>query len=245
MLPDRIAVYFHDLRQPQWPAFRAMVEALRGEGYRFVPDPTDFAAPSAERLAWISFDDNHKAWFDARRLFDELEVRAVFYTNTLPFRDRADDPTIADYHARINAAPNVSPPLTVAELQSLHADGHIIGAHAHSHFQLSSLPEDAAQSEITMCRDALIEITRGNVDHFSFPYGFRRHFPSSLRAFCLSEGFKSIANATPGLLHCSPSLSGLNRTPWITSATTERNLMNLRIDGRWFESITGRSAVPF
>ena len=70
----------------------------------------------------------------------------------------------------------------------------------------------------------------------------RRHFTPALRAACLEYGFKTIASGIPGHLH-GPSAGLLHRTLWDLERSLDHNLQNLRIDGRLFERLTGRSAV--
>ena len=202
-------------------------------------------ADGDDRRVFLSFDHNHENWYLARPLFDECDVRATFYTNTCPFRDMATPAEIEVYLGRIGAGPTTSRPLTTDELRALAEDGHTIGAHGHSHRVLSRLGPAEAESDIRTSKDRLEELIGGAIADFAYPYGLRRYFTESLRRFCLENNFSSVANAVPGLQHAGHIPSRIERTPWQLNADVEHNLQNLRIDGRRFERLTGRTAVPF
>jgi hypothetical protein len=71
----------------------------------------------------------------------------------------------------------------------------------------------------------------------------RRHFSESLRRSCLAQGFATVANGIPAMLHGIQLPERIQRSPWRLDRSFEHNLMDLRIDGRLFERVTGRSAV--
>lgn len=241
-LPDQIAVYFHGLEFADWEAFSRLVQFFCEEqGYQGT-DPLGFVTCSSQQRLFISFDDNYRSWYEARPLFDRLKIRVTFYVNTLPFGLVEGSPELEDYYRRLRHSGS-SRPLTKAALRELHADGHTIGAHTHSHPVLTALPEGEAEREIARSKELLEEILGAPVTHFSYPFGMRRHFNESLRRSCLAQGFATIANAIPGMLHTRQRPERIQRSLWRLGQSLEYNLMNLRIDGRWFERVTGRSAV--
>ena len=81
------------------------------------------------------------------------------------------------------------------------------------------------------------------IQHFSYPFGIRRHFSSRLRRACLEAGFRTIANAHPGLLHGGARAEGIERTEYQLGSGLARNVENLSIDGEIFAGLTGRSAI--
>jgi peptidoglycan/xylan/chitin deacetylase (PgdA/CDA1 family) len=192
----------------------------------------------------MSFDDCFRSWWQALPLFDELELRVTFYLNTEPLRDLSDATTIRNYLKRTEQDENLET-LSSDELRQLAAAGHVIGAHGHTHRDLAALPAEAAREEILLSRNRLQEIIEAPVVHFSYPYGMRRNFTEELREFCLASGFITVANAIPGLLHGEQERSAIQRTGWSLGEPVLHNIENLRIDGRWFEKITGRTAAPF
>jgi peptidoglycan/xylan/chitin deacetylase (PgdA/CDA1 family) len=241
-LPDQIALYFHSLESADWETFSRLVQFFcQEQGYQ-VTDPSGFVAVSTSRRLFISCDDNYRSWYEARRLFDRLNIRVTFYVNTLPFECAEGSREMKDYYRRLNhSRPDGS--LTREGLREVHADGHTIGAHTHSHPVLTALPEAQAQREIARSKELLEEILGEPVIHFSYPYGMRRHFSESLRRSCLAQGFATVANAIPAMLHGPQRPERIQRSFWRLDRSLEYNLKNLQIDGRWFERVTGRSAV--
>lgn len=247
-LPNRLAIYFHALERHHWPAFRLCLQALADAGYRSVPLSEFLCRENSkcrahDRLVFISFDDNYKSWHRALPVLEELRVRATFYTNTRPFRDRASRDELAHFFAAIaHSGERVS--LSRSELLEIAAAGHEIACHTHSHPVLSSLPERLWDTEIRRSKDILEDLLDREIPHFSYPYGMRRHFSQALREYCKSVGFHTIATGIPGLQHADEiNPFELHRTQWALDRSVEENFDNLRINGRLFERLTGRSAI--
>ena len=242
VLPDRIGIYFHSLEPQDWEEFERVVRFFREEqGYQLT-DASGFLARLPARRLFISFDDNYHTWYESRRLFARLDVRVSFYVNTLPFLCELGSNELVDYYKRLKHS-GWGVPLGRGAIRELLADGHTIGAHTHSHFVLATIPEAQAIWEITHSKLLLEEILEVPIIHFAYPYGMRRHFSESLRSICLRVGFKTIANGIPGLQFASQRHDRIQRSPWLLHRSFEHNLSNLKIDGRLFERITGRSAV--
>jgi peptidoglycan/xylan/chitin deacetylase (PgdA/CDA1 family) len=241
-LPDQLALYFHSLGSEDWHSFSRLIEFLCQELDYQVTDPLGFVAFSSHRRLFISFDDNYRSWYEARRVFDRLNTRVTFYVNTLPFECPEGSRELEDYYRRLRHS-GPAMPLTREALRELWADGHTIGAHTHSHPVLTALPEGQAQREIARSKELLEAILGDPVIHFSYPYGMRRHFNESLRRSCLAQGFVTIANAIPAMLYARQQPERIQRSFWRFDQSFEHNLTNIQIDGRWFERVTGRSAV--
>ncbi len=242
-LPPRIAIYFHELEAPQRDGFRDAIRALRQRGYRTVGPDDYIAGRHGEKLLFVSFDDNFRSWHESRRLLDETDVRATFYVNTLPFRDRCLEPDLTAFFERIRfGGERVT--LTTEEVRDLARDGHTIGCHGHSHHLLSALPCDAWDFEIRQSKLALEALIGQPVTHFAYPYGMRRCFSPALYDYCVEIGFRSVAAAIPAMLHAAPDARPmLHRSGWRFDATVQRNLLDLEVDGQLFERLTGRSAI--
>lgn len=240
-LPDRLGIYLHSLSPELYGAFREMADALREAGYRFV-GPADFIDHGPGKRAFVSFDDNYRAWHRALPLFDELDLRATFYVNTCCFRDRADAAARSAYFDRLRFE-GERETLSTGELREMAAAGHTIGAHTHAHHCLTALAHEEACCEIRTSKDVLEDLLGAPVVDFSYPYGMRRHFNEALREYCRSIGLTRIANGIPGMLHAEQRPEALHRTGWDLGRSLRHNLTTLSIDGRLFERLTGRSAV--
>lgn len=242
-LPEKVAIYFHELEPQQWGGFRGCMEFFAQEGYRTVP-VSDFVNSETEgRCLFVSFDDNYRSWHQALPLLQDLNVRATFFVNTLPFRDTCDPATISRYFDRI-AHHGDRTSLSRSELREIHAAGHVIGCHSHSHRVLATLPRAQWEREIAGSKRRLEDLLQIEIRDFSYPFGMRRHFSEALRRYCQDVGFHTISAAVPGLQHVRPvDACNVQRSGWHLDQTPADNLVNLRIDGRLFARLTGRSAI--
>lgn len=242
-LEGKISIYFHALDRSKWDQFRACIEHFKGLGYHTVSPPEFVTTNRRERCLFVSFDDNFRDWHAALPLLRSLGIHATFYVNSLPFRDVEDSDTIARYSRRLRLAQDCEP-LTRDELRQIRAEGHTIGCHSHSHFVLGRLPRELWDGEIRGSKEILEAILGEEVSDFSWPYGMRRHFSDDLRDYCRSIGFRTITNAISG---CQ-AIAGddpldIYRTDWRLDTPLQVNLANLRIDGRLYARITGRSVI--
>lgn len=240
-LPERIAIYFHRLPQKQYPAFKECMSWFYENGYQFC-SPESFLVEPFQKKIFVSFDDCFLSWFQAMPLFEELHVKATFYVNTAPLRDLADSQTVHAYLKQLKAF-QMDDTLSSSELREIHKSGHTIGAHSHSHFMLNQIPLQKAQDEILVSKHCLEQILNIPIIHFSFPFGMRYHFNEALRNYCKLIGFKTIANAIPGMQYQKQRADNIYRTQWNLDCSLEDNLNNLKINGRVFEFLTHRSAI--
>ena len=217
---------------------------LRERGYAFT-GPGEFLG-AAGNTCFLSFDDNYRSWLGTLPIFERHQVHATFYVNSWPFRDRVGETDVRHYIKSRNPT-NVSweeeTTLSTAELREIAAAGHTIGAHTHTHPVLTALPQHAAREEIRICKEELTSLLGRPPEHFAYPFGMRRHFSRSLRNYCRSIGFTTIANAIPCMQYARSRPDSLHRSVWFLEQPLTYNLENVCIDGRLFSFVTGRSAV--
>lgn len=241
-LPVKLGVYFHGLEKEYHQAFANSILCLRGLGYRIATDIDDYLQDPNERTAWISFDDNYASWYEARSLFDVLDVRATFYTNTAVFRDRAPREKRRAFFERIEHE-GEHRAMTTGEMKALRADGHTIGAHTHTHPVLSRISLASAKAEIRTSQEILQDILGEPIRHFAYPYGLRRYFDDRLVDYCREIGIETIARAIPAMQHAEEKPYELHRSGWRFDRDAYQNVRDLAVAGHWFERVTGRSAV--
>lgn len=241
-LPTKLGLYFHGLDSEHYPAFTSAITCLKGLGYRIAHDIDDYLADPDEQTAWISFDDNYASWYEARALFDALDIRATFYTNTAIFRDRAPLARRRAFFERIEH-PGEPRALATDEVRVLRADGHTIGAHTHTHRALTQISLEKAKSEIRTSQEILQEILGEPIRHFAYPYGLRRFFDDRLVEYCQQIGIETIARAIPAMQHAPEEPFELHRSGWRFDRDPYENVRDLAVAGHWFERVTGRSAV--
>jgi peptidoglycan/xylan/chitin deacetylase (PgdA/CDA1 family) len=239
-LPRKLALYLHATAGHR-DGLEELLCFLREQNYFFV-GPDEFMT-TAERAVFLSFDDNFRSWLDALEILQKFGVPATFYVNSWPFRDRVGAAEVSAYLEKLDVASDRETTLSTDELRDIASCGHIIGAHTHTHPVLTSLPQHLAREEIRTCKEELEQILHHSVVHFSYPFGMRRHFNDVLRAYCRSIGFRTIANAIPGMQFAPSRAEALHRSVWFLEQPLEFNLANVCVDGRLFEMLTGRSAV--
>jgi hypothetical protein len=237
-LPRKLSLYFHSIAGCE-QQLDELLYFLRERGYAFA-GPTEFLTTEGN-ICFLSFDDNYRSWVQTLPIFERHHVQATFYVNTWPFRDRVSEEDVRRYLGKIMAEQETT--LSTAELREIAAAGHTIGAHTHTHPVLTALPQQNARDEIRICREELGSLLGCAPEHFAYPFGMRRHFSGSLRGYCGSIGFTTIANAIPGMQFAPSRPDSLHRSVWFLEQPLAFNLENVCIDGHLFSSLTGRSAV--
>lgn len=92
--------------------------------------------------------------------------------------------------------------MTGEELQRLAASPWAtVGAHTVSHTALSALSREEQRREIFSSKQKLQEITGGEIDTFSYPFGRRCEYNKISIALCREAGFKRAAANFPGQVH--------------------------------------------
>jgi peptidoglycan/xylan/chitin deacetylase (PgdA/CDA1 family) len=212
---------------------------LSEQGYLF-KSPAEFLTAEGN-VCCLSFDDNFRWWLRILPILEKYHAHATFYVNSWPFRDRVSEMDVRHYLRRVAAEQETT--LSTAELREIVAAGHLVGAHTHTHPVLTALSEETARDEIRICREELGSVLGRPPEHFAYPFGMRRHFNRSLRNYCRSIGFTTIANAIPCMQYADSRADSLHRSVWFLNRPLAFNLDNVCIDGRVFAFLTGRSAV--
>jgi peptidoglycan/xylan/chitin deacetylase (PgdA/CDA1 family) len=240
-LPERVALYGHSVASRDLGALEACAAYFLAQGYRFC-GPGEFLAEAGGKRVFLSFDDNYRVWLELMEPLGRLGIAVGFYVNTLPMRDGASPAEIAAYYDRICHGGDRTP-LSWPELREIKGMGHFVGCHGHAHLPLTQVPMDVALDDIHRGKDLLENHLGQSVVHFSYPFGMRRFFSGSLREACQDLGFETIVTGIPGMQHAGKDPLNLHRTPWDFGQSLAYNLDNLRVDGRLFQALTGRSAV--
>jgi peptidoglycan/xylan/chitin deacetylase (PgdA/CDA1 family) len=238
-----LAIYFHSITGLE-KELDGTLRFLGERGYAFV-DPDEYLTGSG-KLCFLSFDDNYRSWLRALPILEKYRARATFYLNSWPFRDCVSKADVRDYIASrrlLSVVAERETTLSTAELQEIAAAGHVVGGHTHTHPALTAISHDAACEEIRICKEELASLLPRAPEHFAFPYGMRRHFNRSLRNYCRSIGFRTIANAIPAMHYARSRADNLYRSVWFLEQPLAFNLENVSVDGRIFSTLTGRSAV--
>jgi peptidoglycan/xylan/chitin deacetylase (PgdA/CDA1 family) len=242
-LPRKLSIYLHSTVGCE-QRLDELLYFLKERGYAFT-GPGEFLT-TAGNTCFLSFDDNYRSWLRTLPIFEKHQVRATFYVNSWPFRDRVSATDVRRYLKNLgltDVEAEQETTLSTAELREIAAAGHTIGAHTHTHPVLTALPQVSAEEEIRISKEELASLLGRPSEHFAYPFGMRRHFSHSLRAYCQSIGFATIANAIPCMQYAGSRPDSLHRSVWFLEQPLAFNLDNVCIDGRLFSYLTGRSAV--
>lgn len=243
-VPEKVAIYLHQVHKGEYAQLESFVRHWKDQGYAFV-NARDYVAAQGRRVLYLSFDDNFHSWLDITSLLDDLQVKATFFINTLPIRDQASQDDIDTFFDRICYDNGSTMPgtLSTSEICEISDRGHTVGCHSHSHHNLADLPEKQARSEILRSKKILEEILGGKICDFAYPYGMRRHFNEELRKYCIEIGFSTVSNGIPGMLQAAVRPESIHRSTWRFDRSIRYNIQNLKIDSRFMERLTGRTAV--
>lgn len=239
-LPNKIALYFHEVKRDEFDKLEAIINLFKNNEYNFVG--SEEFVRSTNKVIFLSFDDNYFSWVNTAEQLAKKNILTTFFINTSPLRDTASKSEISNYAERINYKYELKT-LSSNEIKYIYDLGHYIGGHSHSHFNLNKISFNDAIVEIEKNKQMLEDIIKNNITAFSYPYGMRRFFNTDLRNYCLKIGYSMICNAIPGMQFSIQERTNIFRTPWHLEKKIEYNMDNIKIDGRYFELITGRSAV--
>ena len=242
-MPRRIALYLHEIDAITAEALEELIPFFQARGYEFVnPEMYEADLDPARRMAFLSFDDNYVSWNEHRPLFAKYRVPATFYVNSLPLDRDYADPVVRDYYRRLDS-PSDQRPLTSRQLAALAEDGHTVGCHSHSHFNLAALDSTNLTKEIFLNRSIIEAAARTPVRDFSFPFGMPRNLSMTAKNEVRRAGFTRIAHATPGMQYVPPMRGTIHRGLWHSALSLDRNVAELCVDGRLFVRLCGRSPL--
>ena len=242
-LPPRVAIYMHAIDGATAQALDELVPFFQRQGYQFVnAEMYDAEVDPSRLIAFLSFDDNYVSWHEHRPLFAKYGIPATFYVNSLPLDRDHGDPVVKDYYRRLQF-PSDQRPLTSRQLAGLVDDGHTIGCHGHSHFNLAALDSTNLREEIAVNRNMIEAVVRTPVRDFSFPFGMPRNLPIAAENEVRRAGFTRIAHATAGMQQMPPTRGTIHRALWQPELSLARNVALLCVDGRLFVRLCGRSPI--
>jgi Polysaccharide deacetylase len=242
-MPRRIALYMHEIDAGAAQALDELVPFFQGHGYKFVnAEMYDADEDPGRRMVFLSFDDNYVSWHEHRPLFARYGIPATFYVNSLPLDRDYADPVVKDYYRRLQS-PSDQRPLTSRQLAGLVEDGHTIGCHSHSHFNLAALDSTNLTKEVVLNLSIIEAVARTPVRDFSFPFGMPRNLSVTAEKEVRRAGFTRIAHATAGMQYVTPMRGTIHRALWQPGVSLARNAALLCVDGRLFVRLCGRSPI--
>ena len=235
-LPNKISIYFHEINEEEIKSIREIISYFSELDYKFVT--TEYFAKNInndEKLFNFSFDDAFSSWIDILDTFEEKNVKATFYLNTIQFTNENQDKFMSDIRVQDR---NLL--LSKEELIKIKSYGHEIGAHTHSHLTLSNLKNETFEHEVITNLNHLntLGITPTS---FAIPFGMRRLVTQSQLEF-LMNNFEAICFGEPGM-QFNQQKKIIQRCPWKSDKSFAYNITNLRTDTSLFNKLTKRSGL--
>ena len=147
---------------------------------------------------WVESFENKKRWH-----FRNNEDRARCYSSLRSKLLKLDHSDRVDFMEEITGAtsrpqyPNNT--LTWDEIKSLDRHRLIdIGAHTHTHANLSVLSHDAAKEEMLLSKKRLEKELKCSIKHFAYPFGGRKEAGQREREIARDLGFETGWTSIPG-----------------------------------------------
>lgn len=136
----------------------------------------------------ITFDDGYQDNFThGLPLLEKFKVPAAIFITTSNLGGRADFAWDKNY-TQSDRATFLSP----EEIRSLSKNPLItIGAHTHTHVNLTTLPEELVRSELSKSKSILEEIIGKPIETFAYPFGGQFDFNDETMRIAEDVGFAS------------------------------------------------------
>jgi peptidoglycan/xylan/chitin deacetylase (PgdA/CDA1 family) len=147
----------------------------------------------------FSFDDGIKNTLKAAEILDSYNISACFFVPTI-FLDETNQ-TIKDNFCVQQLHVQPVELFNWQDLEKLKKLGHEIGAHTHTHPNISKISDNELLDELSISNKLLTE-NLGQIIHFAWPFGHFDDIRSNQIKIVESFNWSSIASAERGC-HCS------------------------------------------
>ncbi len=174
------------------------------------------APPS--RSVVVTFDDGHACLHDlALPIMARHGIRSTLFAIS-GFLGRA-----SSYDDGFGTVPR--PMMDAGQLQAMHAAGHEIGSHTHTHPDLRALPRAQLLDELTRSRAELEALVGAPVETFAYPHGW---FDRAVHDAVIQTGYRCAVSVMCGLNDASTPRHLLRRSNLGVHTTLERFRQALR-----------------
>jgi len=235
-LPNKISIYFHEISENEINDLKKIILYFQHLDYKFVTiDKFQKEITNDKKHFAITFDDGFSSWTETIKLFEEFNVKATYFLNTIQFTNEDKKKFLDDIRCE-----EVNSLIKENEVQKLIIQNHEIGAHTHSHKTLSKITLNNLKSEIEQNLSILNKFDI-KVKNFAIPYGMRRLIREEQVNYLL-EKFDSVSFGEPGMLF-SHSDGRIQRYPWKIEKSFKYNINNISTDTSLFNKLTKRSGL--
>ena len=185
--PDNVRVVLtHHVAAGLLDAYAGLVDLLLDERSPMTPQELLRVWPGGEpiegRRLVFTFDDGLlSSYTAAQRVLAPRGIKAMFFVPTAILDLRTDAEQHDFFRSRVYTRPPVTLPadnyrtMTAEHLRELHAQGHMVLPHTHSHARLADLIDEATlRAELERPKAILEDLLDTRCDAFAFPFGHER-----------------------------------------------------------------------
>lgn len=236
-LPTKIAIYFHDLEEKDFADIKTIIKFFKYLDYEFCTiDNFSKNIKNNHLQIALTFDDGFSSWTKTVDLFEQENVKATFYLNSIFFEDNSN---LDKFFKNINSK-GTEKLINIAEVYTLIDKGHQIGSHSHSHQTLSRLTQSDFEYEIKKNLEILNNL-KVDLNSFAIPFGMRRYLTKQQFKY-LKKIFHTICYGEPGMLF-NHTPEKIQRYPWLSEKSFLFNLNNISTNTSIFNNLTKRSGL--
>ena len=234
-LPKKISIYFHDIGEKELISITNIILFFKSLNYQFVTvEDFNNLIETDKKLLSLTFDDGFAGWLKLLPIFNEHNVKATFFTNSIFL----SEDNLTRYLSNINIDSSKKL-ISKSGIKELVKDNHEIGAHTHTHYTLSNLSFDEFVVEDSKNRNKLKEFAE--IKNFAIPYGMRRYLTEEQKEY-LEKQYNSISFGEPGM-QFKQEKNYIQRYPWLIEKSFFYNLENICTNTSYFNNLTLRSGL--
>lgn len=236
-LPEKISIYFHDVNEEDISNIKLIVKFFKYSGYQFCNiNYLNEHLENDKKLIALTFDDGFQSWVKLIPFFNEENIEATFFVNTIFFEEK---PNLKRFYKNINSS-GKELLLTSNDLEKIVEAGHEIGSHTHTHRTLSQLSKEEFVNEIEINLNYLNELGI-TAKSFAIPFGMKRYI-KNYQIDYLQNKFEAVCFGEPGMLF-NHKIKHIQRYPWLTKIDFHENIKNISTNTSFFNALTKRSGL--
>lgn len=234
-LPNKISIYFHEIEKEELIQLQVLILYFKEKGYKFMSlSELNKNLNNKDKIVSITFDDGFSNWSRIIPYFNEHDVEATFFINSIIISDEPID----QYLKYINCA-SADTLINETEIGILVENNHEIGAHTHGHSILAKMNFEEFTADISKNKKFLKRYT--TINSFAIPFGMRRYVTKKQIDY-LNDEFECIAYGEPGMLF-NQKKGVIQRYPWKSNKSLKYNINNISTDTSMFNFLTKRSGL--
>ncbi len=233
--PDKISIYFHDIYQNEISSIKNIILFFQNLGYEFVcvSEFSNNFRSNKKQIA-LTFDDGFKNWTNLMEMFQEHNIKATFFLNSIFLTDEKKDRFLKNINLD-----DESKLINLSDIKKIYSKGHEIGAHTHSHYTISRLSLEELIKEDIKNFDILSQYFK--IVSFAIPYGMRRYVTDDQLDYLKSK-YKTICFGESGM-QFKQNENFIQRYPWQCDKSFLYNIENICTDTSYFNDLTLRSGL--